>query len=145
MIYSLAQRGFYGSGIRKVAMRTHKLQAINNERGISSRSRSHRISLLVYYLNAVVLVSGLIGISFIQHHGGYRCHTLTVQFEEKVWENAHVRRPETESESNVDDFLRGLDIKEDWHLVYSYFNGSESNKLVVLSCALVRIVLLNLS
>ena len=118
--------------------KSHKLQTINNERGISSRSRSHRISLLVYYLNAVVLVSGLIGISFIQHHGGYRCHTLTVQFEEKVWENAHVRRPETDS--NIDDFLRGIDFDEDWHLVYSYFNGSESNKLVVLSCAPVRIV-----
>ena len=130
MIYSLAQRGFYGSGIRKVAMRTHKLQTINNERGISSRSRSHRISLLVYYLNAVVLVSGLIGISFIQHHGGYRCHTLTVQFEEKVWENAHVRIPE--SGSDVDDFLRGLDTDEDLHLVYSYFNGSELNKLMCL-------------
>ena len=123
-MYSLAQRGFYGSGIRRVAKQTHKLQTINNERGISSHSRSHHISLLVYYLNAVVLISGLIGISFIQHHGGYRCHTLTVQFEEKVWENAHVRIPETDSNSNV-DFLRGLDIDEDWHLVYSYFNGSE--------------------
>lgn len=123
-MYSLAQRGFYGSGIRRVAKQTHKLQTINNERGISSHSRSHRISLIVYYLNVVVLVSGLIGISFIQHHGGYRCHTLTVQFEEKVWENAHVRIPETDSNSNV-DFLRGLDIDEDWHLVYSYFNGSE--------------------
>ena len=101
--------------------KSHKLQTINNERGISSRSRSHRISLLVYYLNAVVLVSGLIGISFIQHHGGYRCHTLTVQFEEKVWETAHVRIPETGSIEN----LRGSDIDEDWHLVYSYFNGSE--------------------
>lgn len=108
--YSLAQRGFYGSGIMKVCQKKHNLQTVNNDKGISSNSKAHHFARFIYYMNAVVLIAGLVVISVKQHHGGYRCKTLMVTFDEKVWDGAHV--------TVLDD-----DDDEPWHLVYSYFNG----------------------
>ncbi|KAL7544328.1 hypothetical protein ACHAWF_007712 [Thalassiosira exigua] len=90
--------------------RTHKLEAIDNESGISSKSCAHRLARTVYFLNAIVLLAGMASISYNQHRGVYRCKTLTIEFDEKIWEDALV----TVEEDGFD---------EPWHLVYSYFNG----------------------
>lgn len=71
-----------------------------------SNSRSNNIARSLYYLNGVILLSGLIYLSVNQSRGFYRCRRIDVSFSEHVWEKAN---------------LAGSD--ETRLLVFPYFNG----------------------
>jgi hypothetical protein len=63
----------------------------------------------MYFLNGIVLLAGLTYISVKQGHGGYRCKTITVSFNEEVWEGATV----INKDGSIEERL----------LIYPYFNG----------------------
>ncbi|KAL7541176.1 hypothetical protein ACHAXR_011631, partial [Thalassiosira sp. AJA248-18] len=114
--FALAKRGFFGNTMliattRKVfaskpQLNHHKSYLAGS---ISSNSRLHILVRLVYFLNALIILSGMVAITVTQNNGEFRCKTVMVSFDEEIWENAHVRVHE--------------DIIEQRLLMYSYFNG----------------------
>ena len=85
-----------------------------------SNSRSNNIARTLYYLNGVILLSGLTYLSVMQSQGKYRCRRVDVSFSEEIWERAKI--------TGSDDTKL---------LVYPFFNGvyethhSGSGKLVL--------------
>lgn len=112
VVFNLAMRGFFGSFLMKATTKRHSITAMG-ERGVASSAWEHRFARGVYYLNAVVLLSGMIVIISKQHHGDYRCKELSFTFEEKIWEGANIKL------SNGDDDM----TNESQLLIYSYFSG----------------------
>lgn len=77
-----------------------------------SNNRANTFARLVYFLNAAVLLGGLAYITVSQGKGEYRCKSVTVSFNEEIWEHAHV-------------FVPGDGSKiEDRLLIYSHFSGT---------------------
>ena len=74
-----------------------------------SNSRSNNFARFMYFLNGIVLLAGLTYISVKQGHGGYRCKTISVSFNEEVWEGATVMNEDGSIEERL--------------LIYPYFNG----------------------
>lgn len=109
--FNLGRRGFLGRTMMKATRKRHSLQT-SEEREEASKSYVHWLVRSVFCLNGIVLLLGLLSISHEQHHGQFRCGTLTVTFEEKIWEEANVKLSEPEDASS-----------EPWLLVYSYFSG----------------------
>eukprot|EP00578_Thalassiosira_sp_NH16_P023261 CAMPEP_0181093132 /NCGR_PEP_ID=MMETSP1071-20121207/9285_1 /TAXON_ID=35127 /ORGANISM="Thalassiosira sp., Strain NH16" /LENGTH=802 /DNA_ID=CAMNT_0023175351 /DNA_START=14 /DNA_END=2422 /DNA_ORIENTATION=+ len=112
--YAMAKRGFFG---KTMVLATHEKKKLlidfNRKRGISSRYWSHRCARIVYFSNAVIMLAGLSVITVNQQHGKYRCGSITVNFEEEIWERAHV----------VIDMQDGFSTEERL-LLYSHFSGT---------------------
>jgi hypothetical protein len=71
-----------------------------------SNSRSNNLARLLYFLNGIILLSGLTYLSVKQSHGEYRCRRIDVSFGEEIWESATV-----------------VGSSDTRLLVYPYFNG----------------------
>ena len=96
-----------------------------------SNSRSNNIARLLYYLNGVILLSGLTYLSVMQSQGKYRCRRVDVSFSEEIWERATI------SGSNDTKLL-----------VYPFFNGiydayrSGSSEFVIhIHIIIIRLIL----
>ena len=77
---------------------------------IASNNRVNHLVRFIYFLNAAIVLAGLGIITAMQGQGEYRCKTISVQFDEVVWEHANVRLP--------DDTIGDPRL-----LIYSYFSG----------------------
>jgi len=73
----------------------------------------------VYIFNAVLLMALLVYIVVMQAHGHYRCNTISVVFDEEIWENVYVKL--------------NNGIIEERLLIYSYFNGVYKGKFIKFS------------
>ena len=105
--FNLAKRGFFGGRMMEATRKVHTVRTIGNG-GLASKSWIYRIARGMYYLNAIVLLSGVVVISSKQLDGDYRCRKMMVTFEEVIWEEANVILP-----NNTEARL----------LIYSWFNG----------------------
>lgn len=77
---------------------------------MASNNRPNRISRFIYFLNAAIVLCGLAYMTVKQKQGAYRCNTITVTFNEDIWEHAI---------TNAGD---GKEVNEKL-LIYSYFSG----------------------
>jgi len=76
---------------------------------IASNKRTNIVVRFIYFLNAAIVIGGLIYLNVAQNNGNYRCNTVTVLFDEEYWENAYVMLEDGAIEERL--------------LMYSYFNG----------------------
>lgn len=65
--------------------------------------------MFVYFFNLCGLLSGMIYVSVKQSRGDFQCESISVNFNEDIWEKAIVKLPNDEYEKRI--------------LVYSYFSG----------------------
>lgn len=84
---------------------------------IASNNRVNHIVRFVYFLNAAIILAGLGYITAIQKNGLYRCNSISVVFDEEIWEKALVKLPDGNSETRL--------------LIYSNFNGVYNGKPVM--------------
>ncbi|KAL9185555.1 hypothetical protein ACHAXT_003332 [Thalassiosira profunda] len=126
---TLPKRGFFGktmlmaanarytltlSGIPEQRQSIEARSTLENERRLSisgllaSNNRTNYIVRFVYFLNVAVVLAGLAYIAAKQDGGHYRCNTISVLFDEVIWEDALVLR-----DDRVEERL----------LLYPYFNG----------------------
>ncbi len=77
---------------------------------MASNNRPNRISRFIYFLNAAIVLSGLAYMTVKQKQGAYRCNTLTVTFNEDIWEHAIAKQ------------VDGKEMEQKL-LIYSYFSG----------------------
>jgi hypothetical protein len=73
------------------------------------RNRKSLFFVAVYFVNLSGLLSGMVYVSLKQARGGYQCKSITVKFQEDIWEEPIVTSSNQEYEG----------VK----LIYSYFNG----------------------
>eukprot|EP00581_Thalassiosira_minuscula_P019092 CAMPEP_0183727618 /NCGR_PEP_ID=MMETSP0737-20130205/25966_1 /TAXON_ID=385413 /ORGANISM="Thalassiosira miniscula, Strain CCMP1093" /LENGTH=519 /DNA_ID=CAMNT_0025959303 /DNA_START=53 /DNA_END=1609 /DNA_ORIENTATION=+ len=74
-------------------------------------ARRKKVSIFVkvlYIINLCAMMIGLTIISLKQHSGEFQCGSISVVFDDHIWENALVNSP---------------DGVEEMDLIYSYFNG----------------------
>ena len=76
---------------------------------IASNNRVNHIVRVIYFLNAAIVLGGLGYITVTQKDGHYRSNSISVLFDEEIWEHAHVRLPDDSIEQRL--------------LIYSHFNG----------------------
>ena len=57
---------------------------------IASNKWTNHFARFIYFINAAIILAGLGYITVKQSQGQYRCSTVTVLFDEEIWENAHV-------------------------------------------------------
>ena len=76
---------------------------------IASNNRVNYIVRLIYFLNAAIVLIGLGYITHTQKSGHYRARSVSVLFEEVIWEDANVLLDDGRIEQRL--------------LIYSYFNG----------------------
>ena len=123
-----AKRGFFGRHLLLATVKKHTLELsgrrqslLLENRSVTNESRSSYAGLIVsnnrtnffvrfvYFLNVAIVLAGLSYITVSQENGKYRCNTITVTFDEEIWEHARVLLPD----GNIEERL----------LIYSYFNG----------------------
>ena len=103
------------SGMRRSVVVRNESARSNTERRLSfsgliaSNNRVNQIVRFMYFLNAAIILAGLAYITSTQQNGNYRCGTISVLFDEEIWENAIVILPDGGTEERV--------------LIYSSFNG----------------------
>mmetsp|Transcript_37653 Transcript_37653/g.69184 ORF Transcript_37653/g.69184 Transcript_37653/m.69184 type:complete len:1210 (+) Transcript_37653:238-3867(+) len=126
--FALAKRGFFGRHLLLATVKKHTLElsgrrqsllmenrhSMNENRSsyaglIVSNNRTNFFVRFVYFLNVAIVLAGLSYITVSQENGKYRCNTITVTFDEEIWEHARVLLPD----GNIEERL----------LIYSYFNG----------------------
>ena len=76
---------------------------------IASNNRVNHFVRLIYFLNAALVLIGLGYITYNQKNGHYRARSVSVLFEEVIWEEANVLLDDGRIEQRL--------------LIYSYFNG----------------------
>ena len=76
---------------------------------IASNNRVNYIVRLIYFLNAAIVLIGLGYITHTQKDGHYRARSVSVLFEEVIWDDANVLLDDGSIETRL--------------LIYSYFNG----------------------
>ena len=76
---------------------------------IVSNNRVNHIVRVIYFLNAAIVLGGLGYITVTQKDGHYRSNSISVLFDEEIWEQAHVRLPGDSIEQRL--------------LIYPHFNG----------------------
>jgi len=106
--FALAKRGFFGKTMLIATSKQIHLD-ITGERGMSSGNWVHRFARIFYFCNALAMLSGLVVITVNQYNGQYRCESLTVNFDEEIWDAAHVGDDESTKETL---------------LLYSHFSGT---------------------
>ncbi|KAL7552484.1 hypothetical protein ACHAWF_015731 [Thalassiosira exigua] len=116
IIFALAKRGFFGRKLRAAAYVSHKYEAPGVLRA-SLGTRTYMFSVwmkrcitMVYFFNAAVMLLGLSILTAEQHLGAFRCKSISVEFDDNVWEEAYVKRED------------GLGYEKRL-LVFSHFNG----------------------
>ena len=72
-------------------------------------SLSYCAQKAIYFINVIALLGAQIYVTVRQGNGDYQCKSITVRFEDEVWEKSRVQIP-------------GEEIKE-MALIYPYFNG----------------------
>ena len=77
---------------------------------IASNNRVNHLVRFVYFFNATALLIWMLFIAVSQDNGHYRCNTISVLFDEEIWENAYVK-------------LGNGIIDKERLLIYSHFNG----------------------
>ena len=94
-------------------MSTRKSHQIGvSGRGVASREWPYRVARLVYFLNAVLMMTGIAIITNRQHRGVYRCHSVTFNIGEDMWEGSNILKDGHSS------------LTEERLLIYSYFSGT---------------------
>ena len=81
---------------------------------LASNNRVNHIVRFIYFLNAAIILVGLGYITSTQKDGNYRCKSISVIFDEEIWEHAQVRV----SDEDIEERL----------LIYSNFNGIYEGK-----------------
>ena len=102
-------------------MNEHRLSSsglIVSKRGIS------RIARLVYFLNATIVLLGILYITVKQHVASFRCTSITVVFDEVISEDANVLL----DDGSIDQRL----------LVYSFFNGVYIGEILFMGDAIAH-------
>lgn len=134
--FALAKKGFFGRGMLIATNQEHTVKlklsemqrsiSVGEDRGsalermlsvsglissglIASRNRVNLIVRFMYFLNAVIIVAGLVSIHVATRNGQFICRSINVLFDEEVWENAIVVRPGERTMERL--------------LIYSSFNG----------------------
>ena len=127
--YALGSRGFFGETIRKATSVQHSLQAVG-DRGLPSKHCIFRIARFVYYLNAVLMIAGLIAISVGQSKGTYGCATLAtlhVNFAEMMWDEGKMQIALNNRYSNkIKAYIvdkNGETVRNPRELMFPFFNG----------------------
>lgn len=130
--FALAKKGFLGQKLLIATAKKHTIEiplGTNRESVVLSRdlfgdqksvhrdilrsgsmissSRSNNIARTLYYLNGLILLSGLTYLSVNQSRGYYRCRRIDVSFAEQSWEKAKI-----------------INNEETRLLIYPYFNGA---------------------
>ena len=96
---------------------------LDNERRLSfsgkiaSNNRVNYIVRFIYFLNAAIILVGLGYITHAQKSGHYRARSVSVLFEEVIWEDANVLLDDGSIEQRL--------------LIYSYFNGIYRGEILV--------------
>jgi len=126
--FALAKRGFFGKNMLIATNKAYNLQISWSHRPALNRSgssaserrlaflgmiahnnRVNRVVRLMYFLNSAIVLVGLGYITAKQNKGQYRCKTISIVFDEEIWEDAFVRL----ADGRYDEKL----------LIYTHFNG----------------------
>ncbi|KAL7548009.1 hypothetical protein ACHAWF_011289 [Thalassiosira exigua] len=110
--YALAKRGFFGQRLLNATHENHTVERVGLRTGVESAKRVSIFIRIIYYLNALALVCGLIVIIHQQSEGNFRCRSITISFGEDFWADGIVKNP------NGD----GIDTERRL-LLYSFFSG----------------------
>ena len=126
--HQTAKRGFFGKNMLIATNKAYNLQISWSHRPALNRSgssaserrlaflgmiahnnRVNRVVRLMYFLNSAIVLAGLGYITAKQNKGQYRCKTISIVFDEEIWEDAFVRL----ADGRYDEKL----------LIYTHFNG----------------------
>ena len=106
--FKLAQMSMLSIRLKEATTRRYfKTEFKQTMLGHTGRAKS--FFTIIYFFNMCGLLAGMIYVSVNQANGDYQCKSITVNFNEDVWEDAIVKLPNQTFEERV--------------LVYSYFNG----------------------
>ena len=95
----------------KATNKKHEL-ALKVRGGISKGNWPFRFARIFYFINALIMICGLVVITTSQTKGLFRCKSLTVTFDEEIWESANVVLDEDGSSTETE------------LLIYSWFTGT---------------------
>mmetsp|Transcript_22209 Transcript_22209/g.45394 ORF Transcript_22209/g.45394 Transcript_22209/m.45394 type:complete len:708 (+) Transcript_22209:228-2351(+) len=95
VIFGLSKRGFFGRGLKIATHRTHFLvKASTSEATTKMKERlmlwANRFIRLVYLFNGGLMIAGLVVLAIKQQNGDFRCHSMSVQFGDNLWEESLV-------------------------------------------------------
>ena len=96
----------------KATNKKHEV-ALKVRGGISRGNWPYRFARIFYFVNALIMICGLAVITTSQSKGLFRCKSLTVTFDEEIWDSA-----------NVVVYVDGNSETEDELLIYSWFTGT---------------------
>jgi len=106
--FRLAKMDVFGKRLKRAS--TRKCFRATFERLPYSRRKKMTIFVkALYVFNFCVLMAGMAVVTIKQNNGDYHCKSITVHFEDYIWENALV--------------LDSAGGEEEMDLIYSYFNG----------------------
>lgn len=97
----------------KATNKKHEV-ALKVRGGISKGNWPYRFARVFYFVNALIMICGLAVITLNQSNGLFRCKSLTVTFDEEIWETANIV---------VDVDSNSTETKDEL-LIYSWFTGT---------------------
>mmetsp|Transcript_35784 Transcript_35784/g.58311 ORF Transcript_35784/g.58311 Transcript_35784/m.58311 type:complete len:644 (-) Transcript_35784:81-2012(-) len=110
IVFKLARWDVFGKRLKRAS--TKKCFRAEFEKLPFVRRKKMTIFVkVVYIINLCGLMAGMTVVSIRQRRGDYHCNSITVNFDDHIWENALVLNS-----------TGGVEVEE-MDLIYSYFNG----------------------
>jgi len=106
--FRLARRDVFGKKLKRASTRKC-FRAEFEKLPFARRKRVTIFVKVLYGFNFLWLMAGMTTIVVKQMSGGYHCHSITVNFEDRIWQNAV--------------FLNSTGGVEEMDLMYSFFSG----------------------
>jgi len=109
VIFELCKRGFFGRVLRNACTRDHHITIFPSNENMTFKKWTFRFIRFVYFLNASLMIIGLVVLTMKQDSGAFRCKSFSLAFGDDTWEESWVILDDGSMEKRL--------------LVYSHFNG----------------------
>lgn len=106
--FNLAKMDVFGKRIKRASTRKC-FRAEFEKLPFGRRKKMSVFVKVMYIINLIGLMTGMAMVTIKQMNGYYHCQSITVQFDDRIWEKAYV--------------MTDTGGVEQWALFYSYFNG----------------------
>ncbi|KAL7536320.1 hypothetical protein ACHAXR_008766 [Thalassiosira sp. AJA248-18] len=106
--FRLAKMDVFGKRIKRASVKKC-FRAEFEKLPFARRKKMSVFVKLLYVFNLCAMMVGMALITIRQRRGDYNCKSISVQFDDAIWEDAFV--------------LNSTGGIEEWDLLYSYFNG----------------------